>query len=310
VILVDDGSTDNTREVVESLLTRHPLWRDRLQYLWQENQGKSVALNSAMGLARGKWIAFNDSDDLWSAEKLEWQFRALAEFPECGACFTESSSPDEPCLQGKELLKARTAHPKCFSPKKGPFGKIEGPSWLFCERWPDIYMQSFIVREDIVRQCGEFDPSLRIEQDADFLFRLGLVTPFCYVELPLVQLRRDPTRMLGLSTNYPPRSRARLDAEEARLRKWLRLVGESYPALRGAIRHAHASLKSEEANRHILNGNVREGRLVLREGMRQSVEVRLVVKWIMTFAPPGLLRKLLARRTQVLKRTGRDANSI
>lgn len=307
VFLVDDGSTDDTAHVVERLLEEHPGWKGRLHFLQQENQGKSVALNNALRLARGEWIAFNDSDDAWMPEKLEWQFRALAEFPECRVCFVDCSFPDFPEKRGI-LERARQRHPRRFGPKKGPLGKVKEPSWLFCGEWPDIYLQSAVVHESVLRQCGPFDPLLRIEQDVDMLFRLGLITGFCYVDRPLVEIHRDPNRTLGLTTSFPSRSSARLKTEEARLRKWSPLVPEADSALRQAIRHAFASNKSEVANRYVLAGDLPSARQALKEGLRESVEMRLIIKWLMTYTMPAFLRRIAIRRfPQGLSREPRHA---
>ena len=74
MIIVDDCSTDNTKEVVES-------YKDpRIKYLClDKNSGAAVARNKALQLAKGRWIAFLDSDDLWKPEKLERQIKFMKE---------------------------------------------------------------------------------------------------------------------------------------------------------------------------------------------------------------------------------------
>jgi glycosyltransferase involved in cell wall biosynthesis len=288
VILVDDGSTDNTEEVVVSLLAQNPPWGSRLHYLRQENQGKSVALNNALKVAKGEWIAFLDSDDTWMPDKLKWQFGALGQFPECGACFTESSR--------MEFQEARERSPERFPNNRAPLGRVQEPSWLFLGRWPGTYMQSVIVRGDVMRKCGEFDPRLRMEQDVDFLFRLGLITDFCYVELPLLQISRGPGRAVGLMTTFPDRSLQRLQARELRLRKWFLLVGRSRPDLRRTIRNELASYRSELANRLLMINDLSSSRQLLQKAIRECFEWRFLIKWVMVCTVPGLLRRFVGRR--------------
>ena len=73
LIIVDDGSTDNTKEVVDSLNDK------RIVYVKQENQGAGAARNKGIDLAKGKYIAFQDSDDVWHLDKLEKQICVLKE---------------------------------------------------------------------------------------------------------------------------------------------------------------------------------------------------------------------------------------
>ena len=75
IVVVDDGSKDNTKEVVCK-------YGDRVRYIRQENQGAGVARNRGIDEARGEWIAFLDSDDRWLPFKLSLQFKVLEHFPE------------------------------------------------------------------------------------------------------------------------------------------------------------------------------------------------------------------------------------
>src|ERR1039457_1783027 len=94
VIVVDDGSSDDTEK------TLGQIFGDRIRYYAQRNQGASVARNKGIEEARGEWIAFLDSDDIWERGKLEWQFKALERFgPEGGGgykdnrCFKHPGTP-------------------------------------------------------------------------------------------------------------------------------------------------------------------------------------------------------------------------
>lgn len=76
VLVVDDGSTDNTLEVLNA-------YGDRIRYIHQENSGAGVARNRGMREAKGEWIAFLDSDDRWLPYKLSLQMAILERLPEC-----------------------------------------------------------------------------------------------------------------------------------------------------------------------------------------------------------------------------------
>ena len=75
VMVVDDGSTDDTGRMVENSF---PLVR----YTWQENQGPAAARNRGIKMTRGEWLAFLDSDDLWKRKKLARQMHFLLNNPE------------------------------------------------------------------------------------------------------------------------------------------------------------------------------------------------------------------------------------
>jgi len=73
LIIVDDGSTDNTKDIIESLNDT------RIRYIYQENMGACAARNKGIDLARGSYIAFHDSDDIWHTDKLEKQIITIKE---------------------------------------------------------------------------------------------------------------------------------------------------------------------------------------------------------------------------------------
>src|SRR5690349_17003226 len=82
IMVVDDGSTDDTRERLKPYV-------GRIRYVYQQNRGASAAKNKGIALATGKWVSILDDDDEWLPTKLECQLEALARYhEECGACFT------------------------------------------------------------------------------------------------------------------------------------------------------------------------------------------------------------------------------
>ena len=73
LLVIDDGSTDNTRLIVESIRD------DRIRYYYQENAGACAARNKGVALSIGEFVAFHDSDDVWKPDKLEKQIRVIKE---------------------------------------------------------------------------------------------------------------------------------------------------------------------------------------------------------------------------------------
>lgn len=96
-LIVDDGSTDNTRAVLEPYL-QDP----RIQYFYQENQGQSVARKSALERAKGDYICFLDSDNYWSRDKLEKQLALFAQHPDADIVYGDIVTIDE---QGQEVSR-------------------------------------------------------------------------------------------------------------------------------------------------------------------------------------------------------------
>jgi glycosyltransferase involved in cell wall biosynthesis len=292
VIVVDDGSTDDTRQVIEALLTNYRGSPTRLQYFRQENQGKSVALNLALAHASGEWIAYNDSDDLWRPDKLEWQWRALAEFPRCRACFTDANFVNNPEMRATALGQAASRYPH-------EMGQIDDPVRLIVNPPHGIFMQTILVHRDVMKLVGEFDPRLWVGQDTDFVFRLAQRTPLCYVNLPLVDIDRSSERSIGLMTQFGRRSQRRLESLELIYQKWLDLIDPDQTATRERIRGLQQSLRSELSNWHLLQGDAPEARVALRRALRGRFSARLAVKLMVLWAAPDLLARKIHRNGHV-----------
>ena len=188
VIVVDDGSTDDTRQIVEEFAALD----ERVRYFHQANQGVSAARNHAIAQAQGEYVAFLDSDDLWHPWKLAIQMELLQAAPHVGMCWTnmDAISGTGELLSLNYLRKMYSAY--SLLPDGKLFASLE-PLGRHCPRIaPEfantlcgigtIYRQMFqgnlvhtptvVIKTDWVRQIGPFDTAMR-NGGEDFKFHLA-----------------------------------------------------------------------------------------------------------------------------------------
>ncbi|HEY9155212.1 MAG TPA: glycosyltransferase [Opitutaceae bacterium] len=284
VLLVDDGSTDETPAVVEAWQAKYPSLQPRFRYLRQENQGKSVALNKALQLVTGAWVAYNDSDDLWLPEKLALQASVLLQFPIAGACFTDARFTNNPQMNFTALSRVHKLLPSTQ-------GLIENAPHFALDARSCIYMQTVLVRKTVMDLIGPFDPRFRVSQDGDFIFRLALNTQLCYVNLPLVEIDRHTNRKEGLTTEYSRKTLVRLKTLEAIFMKWLELTRFAEPNLTTRISRLLRDNRSAQANLHLQLGNTAAARQCLRDETKRSFSLKLTLKLLLAMIVPKLLAR-------------------
>ncbi|MGB5296585.1 MAG: glycosyltransferase [Thermoanaerobaculia bacterium] len=163
VIVVDDGSTDDTAELVER---RFPSAR----LLRQENRGVSAARNRGIEASGGEWIALLDSDDEWRPSKLERQMSGLEERPELRVCHTDEIW----------IRQGRRVNPRQIHAKHG--------GWIFEHCLPLCAMSpsSILIHRSIFEVVGMFDEELPACEDYDLWLRICSRYPVLYVDEPLV----------------------------------------------------------------------------------------------------------------------------
>jgi glycosyltransferase involved in cell wall biosynthesis len=242
IIVVDDGSTDCTAEVICSR------YGASVRVFRQKNAGVSAARNRGIREAEGEWIAFLDSDDLWLPTKLERQIEALASLEgELGACFTDN------CFGGDPDNRLSVFGAAGFAAEK-TIGLLGEPAKYIVAQLEPFYTSSFLIRRALLAELGGFDETLFVREDTDLLFRLSFRTKFCYVGKPLVQVDRTPSRSLGLCNSYAMRDDRVFDSWERLYRKWLAMpevVGTGYEQpIRELLREA--SYNSAECKLHQL----------------------------------------------------------
>jgi glycosyltransferase involved in cell wall biosynthesis len=219
IIVVDDGSTDDTEEALMPYM-------DRIRYVYQENLGASAAQNKGVQLARGKWISILASDDLWLPTKLEAQLKAVAILGEdFGACFTN-------CDYFGNTNEILSAFELAGLHEELPFGPLEKPFKFILAPHPAMYVQSLLVLRSLVEYPNGFDERIVVAEDTDLLFRLAFKTKFCFVNERLVRIDRTPSREVGLMELYSRSDDRAFGSREHVFQKWLRLRENMEPELR------------------------------------------------------------------------------
>jgi len=170
IIVVDDGSTDQTREVVQQIgdarirMIRHA-----------RNQGAAEARNTGMKTARGKYIALLDSDDEWLLDKLEIQLDA----------FVRAAEDQKACYTTYERIYQRFGNQICI-PKSIDRKKL----FLGC----DVAPSSLLFERSVLDKIGYMDTSFIRYEDWDWLLRYCAEYRLLSVERPLTRIYYTPER--------------------------------------------------------------------------------------------------------------------
>lgn len=166
IIIVDDGSSDKTRHIVQRLsqCTDIPM-----TYYFQANKGPAAARNSGIRLAKGEFIAFLDSDDEWHKNKIMLQYQALKDAPPFQISHTK-----ERWLKNGKHLNQKTVH----MPRHGD---IYDQSLKLC----CVGMSTVMARKTMFTKYGVFDESLRCCEDYDLWLRISPFEPFLLIDKQL-----------------------------------------------------------------------------------------------------------------------------
>jgi glycosyltransferase involved in cell wall biosynthesis len=184
VIVVDDGSSDDTVTLVSAIPD------ERVHLVPQANGGAASARNTGIAHAKGDWVAFLDSDDLWVRHKLRAQLEALQGQPGGFAAQSSAFMVDD----DMRVLHVR----RCIQPENDLL------TFLRFQNLPAA-ASSWIVRRDVLEQIGCFDPELVILEDWDLSLRLARHGPTLNMEEPLTLYRQHPgNRSLNLDIHVSP----------------------------------------------------------------------------------------------------------
>lgn len=182
-LVIDDGSTDATRDVLANLKARYP----QLRILSKTNGGPSSARNLGLKLCSGSMITFLDADDVLLPDKIERQVDFLQAHPNVGMVY------------GDYLLAREDLHPVALFSAEMPRGLA--PLDAFCYRnWFNPVVT--LVRKAVVEQVGGFDEEIAVGEDWDYWIRCATAARLAHLPGPVAlyrqhaaQIHRDHLRM-------------------------------------------------------------------------------------------------------------------
>ena len=233
LIVVDDGSTDATEAALSDFLPQ-------LTYVRQEHQGVSTARNRGAAMARGEYLAFLDSDDLWLANKLKRQMRFMTSHPEALICYT-----DEIWIRRGVRVNPMKKH-----------RKYSGMIFPHCLPLCIISPSSALFDRRLFEEAGRFDETLAVCEDYDLWLRIAARHPVYLVDEPLIVKRGGHDDQLSRSRTGQDRYRI------AALEKLLQGVLLS-PDQRALAVHELVRKCSIYANGCMKRGKHEEGKRIL-----------------------------------------------
>jgi len=204
IVVVDDGSTDGTWEVLQR-------YGDRVRAIRQTNAGIGAARNASVQAARGEFIALLDADDLCMPQRMAVQLRYLQTHPDILLCSSDFSAFDETGTLGASYcgvyyhrcnpahggVRARYPHEELFSPVEG-----ESPVRVFWGQVDDeleqgnfIHPPTVMFRREALQRAGGFDPDIKIICEWEWFVRVARAGPVAHLDVPLLNYRRSPTQI-------------------------------------------------------------------------------------------------------------------
>ena len=174
LIIVDDGSTDQSACLADNM---------NLKYVYQENKGPASARNSGAAIAKGEWLAFLDSDDLWHENKIEKQLDLVKHNPEYRIFYS-----DELWIRNGVPVNKKKKHRKYSD-------------WIypFCLPLCIVGASTVLIHHSLWNEIGGMDESMPVAEDYDLWLRLAARNMFYYINEKLITKRGGRDDQLSIS---------------------------------------------------------------------------------------------------------------
>jgi glycosyltransferase involved in cell wall biosynthesis len=281
VILVDDGSVDNTRNVAEA-------YGDRIVYIRQENRGVSSARNRGIRAAQGEWVAFLDSDDEWLPDYLKKHSELLTRYPSIVGSLMNSVSEG---FDGKNT--DTFAERKVYEILQGRKEMLISRPFRMVTDHSIMTLQSCTFRRDVLLSTRLFDEEITIAEDWDVVAQMALKGAFALCgEIHARIIHRQEQGVENLSAQF---SRQGIRTRLAWARVFTRfLQGDPISTKeRQALRRKFAANQRALGNLYIRIGAIRDARSAYWQAWSQDLSLRSSGRLALSYLPEGFTRAFL-----------------
>ena len=166
IIVVDDGSTDNTSEVIKQ-------FQGNITYIYQKNSGRAASRNAGIRQAKYDWVAFLDADDLWVQDKLEKQVAAIMSHPNIDLLVTNACWFNEKGIVKADYFQTMNLLPAQKQERIGSLVIFEERLYSLFIDENFVNLSSVLVRKECLTKEGLFDERLPRAQDRDLWLRMS-----------------------------------------------------------------------------------------------------------------------------------------
>jgi len=272
VIVVDDGSKDNTKESLKR-------YEGKIQYIYQSNSGVSAARNTGIKHACGEWLAFLDSDDEWKPEYLSKQMERVRNNLEI-------------CMQTTDcLFVGMNGETRRYFESNGALAKFRGGDYLFLKEPFQFVIKhqpwqigSTIISRDAVEGAGLFDTRLTLSEDFDLMARVALQGPFGMINEPLITVYRRNESIECLTDQVKKSPIHARESDERIYEKLKEIETLKYKDIK-VLNDVLSSNRRAIGNLFLANGKIREARDCYRRALFISPSPTSLGKYLLSFLP-------------------------
>jgi len=289
IIIIDDGSADNTKKVLSK-------YESTIKYYYQGNKGVSVARNRGIQEARGEWIAFLDSDDIWLPEKLHWQHEILEMHPSINFIFTDLEQFNESGVVRTSMMRSQSQQPKGSFKRKILDEEFNNGGILIGNLYEEMLLlgnipstPTVIVKKICLEEVGFFSEDLSIAEDSELWLRISSKYSMLYFNKITVRARVSDEGLSGT-----------LDRRSYRYREWDGHMLEIH--LKGCLKSQKSLIKKRIAQSYRIvawgyfdNNKLKEAQRLFLRSLNYNIFQIKVYLYLAVLLLPGKIINIIKR---------------